>query len=350
LVAYDGVTQEEVFPGTHASGYAVSSTTVAAWSVICWQNSCPVPNEYLVKRTGGQFSVAIPYGPPPLYFANAAPIAALDGGNVAFLASFRPTENEQHRGIFVESNGVVNKLLDTSTGLFDSDNIGLLGYENGLVAFAGGGGSATPGIYMIDGQGSYTNILGLEMRVPDVGQVYFFPYGRNSASFDSGKLVIEGVANDRFGLYAYDVSDPAFEVTKVIVPGDVLDGREVANAYLTTDAGEGGSFAFSARFVDGQASVYRADLRRRHLVLVTHGWNPTSVANNDWISTVADGIAGLIIDVNGGLQDQSGSVQTAANGLTVSRITLARSIHRLCDLSVDPIAWVWSRFGGRWCA
>jgi hypothetical protein len=28
----------------------------------------------------------------------------------------------------------------------------------------------------------------------------------------------------------------------------------------------------------------------------------------------------------------------------------SRSIHRLCDLSVDPIAWVWSRFGGRWCA
>jgi RNA polymerase sigma factor (sigma-70 family) len=178
--------------------------------------------------------------------------SAVSGNVAAFISSMK--------GIYTvpTTGGAVTRLVDTNTlvpnGSGTFVRFTYMGFSNSFVTFEGGASASDRGIYAVPvGGGAVAKLADRNTPIPG-GSGTFNSFGRSEAYGPDAVFLAAG-ANGKNGLYKTPLEGGT--VTKIIGPGDVLDGKTVDNLNLGWNADDGGSrYSFAALFTDGSAAVY----------------------------------------------------------------------------------------------
>jgi hypothetical protein len=176
----------------------------------------------------------------------------LDGSDVALSGSGR----NRQTGIYINTEDGLEVVADNGTQIPGSTKTFTrfqgLDLDNGNVAFYGSGRSQE-GIYTSLG-GNLSAIADLDTLIP--GSTGNFIGFDGFPTLDNGNVAFVGFGTrGQAGIFGtFDGS-----LGKVIGTGDVLDGKEAIEFFLSNEGLSGNSLAFKVNFDDGSSGIYRAD-------------------------------------------------------------------------------------------
>ena len=187
-----------------------------------------------------------------------------DNGDVAFKA----TSNPDDQGIYiVDAAGTLTEVVDTDTNVPGSstvtfDSLSDPSLDNGEVAFKATSNADDQGIYIVDADGTLTEVVDTDTEVPDTtttsSTVVFDSL--SDPSLDDGLVAFTATTSDgSSGLYIADTSTAGtVNIETVIEIDDKLDGKTLSSLVLSQDAVDNGSLVFLADFDDGSQGIYLA--------------------------------------------------------------------------------------------
>lgn len=176
----------------------------------------------------------------------------LSGVSVLFPGWGAPSQ----AGIYISRSGTLARVVDTNTPVPGTSGT-FVGVPEGRLS---GNGIAFIGIPETYIQGIYTAVSGTLTRIVDRNTPLpngsgTFSDGFGEFSFSNGHLAFRGSAPNRRGIY----TDLTGSVTTVIENGMLLEGKTVSELDFSREGFDVVSLAFSVRFTDGSAAIYRAD-------------------------------------------------------------------------------------------
>lgn len=187
-------------------------------------------------------------------FGGFAPNPVMSGDNIAFRAVTSIGE-----GIYANIDGSLIRVADVATAAPDSGELFAFfdapAIQADEVLFLGGDVVGHFGVYGSSG-GRLGVVANTDTPIPD-GQGNFIGFQAPIAFDASGAAFVGFGDNGQNGIYA-TVSGGG--LSRVIAAGDVLDGQTVTEVAIGARALDGQRLAFTARFDDGSAAVYVAEL------------------------------------------------------------------------------------------
>jgi hypothetical protein len=191
--------------------------------------------------------------------------SSISDGNVAFSGKGAAG----HSGIYINVDGKLNVVADTTTRIPDADGTftdleiteGLTAAFGGLsldgedVAFYGYGPGGHRGVYARIG-GTLAMVADTNTPIPDgSGNFQFFEHF-HGPSLHGGTVVFDGLTPESAGLY----TNFGGSLSKIVASGDDLEGKTVDYVLMSPRALEENLVTFWVLFKDGSEAIYVAQL------------------------------------------------------------------------------------------